>query len=59
MIEILINIIENYQLNVNFETAYGKEFKFLNNLKPKSILLAEGSEISVGNKRIIKNLSFS
>lgn len=37
----------NYKINVDFEQVYGKDFKFLNNLKPDSVMLAEGSEISV------------
>ena len=43
----------DYSLDINFEQLYGKSFSFLKELKPKSIMLAEGSEISVGNKRII------
>ena len=40
-------------INVDFKESYGSDFEFLNNLKPKFVILAEGSQISVGNKRII------
>jgi uncharacterized protein YqjF (DUF2071 family) len=40
-------------INVDFSLTYGEDFLFLNNQQPSSVMLAEGSEISVGNKRII------
>ena len=40
-------------INVDFEASYGADFKFLNHQQPISVMLAEGSEISVGNKRVI------
>jgi len=40
-------------VNVDFGMTYGDDFEFLNHKKPISVMLAEGSEISVGNKRII------
>lgn len=43
----------DYNLDIEFGELYGKDFKFLNNQKPISIMLAEGSEISVGDKRNI------
>jgi len=43
----------NYNIDVDFELNYGKHFKFLNNQKPLSVLLAEGSEIAVENKTFI------
>ena len=42
--------INDYQIDVDFKTAYGKEFKFLNSVKPSSVMLAEGSEITVERK---------
>jgi len=39
--------IENYVIDVDFGLVYGKEFAFLNQEKPKSVFLAEGSEIVV------------
>lgn len=44
-------LIEDYKINVDYELNYGSEFKSLTNMKPKSIMLMEGSEISVENKR--------
>lgn len=41
------------EVNVDFELTYGPEFKFLNKLQPASVMLAEGSEITIENKQII------
>lgn len=43
--------INNYKIDVDFGSIYGDEFKELNNLKPRSVMLAEGSAITVENKR--------
>ena len=40
-------------INVDFGLTYGENFTFLNDKQPSSVMLTEGSEISVGNKRII------
>jgi uncharacterized protein YqjF (DUF2071 family) len=45
--------IDNYQINVDFAACYGEEFGFLSNEKPFSVMLAEGSKISVENKKRI------
>jgi uncharacterized protein YqjF (DUF2071 family) len=37
----------NYEINVDFENNYGKDFAFLSNTKPNSVMLAEGSGIFV------------
>ncbi len=42
--------IEKYELDVDFGLTYGSEFSFLNQQKPASVMLAEGSEITVENK---------
>jgi uncharacterized protein YqjF (DUF2071 family) len=47
------NVLE-YNINVDFEAVYGKEFQFLNTIKPDSVLLAEGSQITVETKKVIK-----
>jgi uncharacterized protein YqjF (DUF2071 family) len=39
--------VKDYLINVNFGEVYSEEFTFLNNCKPKSVFLAEGSEIKV------------
>ena len=38
---------KDYQIDVDFNNIYGEDFKFLSNLKPTSVFLAEGSEIKV------------
>ncbi|MCT4663972.1 MAG: DUF2071 domain-containing protein [Flavobacteriales bacterium] len=44
----------DYNIQINFSEIYGETFAFLNNQKPSSVMLAEGSEITVENKSIIK-----
>lgn len=44
----------DYAVNVDFGEVYGSEFNFLNEKIPSSVMLAEGSEISVENKKVIK-----
>lgn len=39
--------IKDYLIDVDFAAIYGEEFGFLQNEKPKSVFLAEGSEIKV------------
>jgi len=43
-----------YTINVDFEAVYGKKFEVLNSTEPVSVMLAEGSEITVEGKRTIK-----
>ncbi|MES2862899.1 MAG: DUF2071 domain-containing protein [Bacteroidota bacterium] len=43
----------NSKIDVDFKATYGKEFAFLKELTPTSIILAKGSEISVENKKIL------
>ncbi|MDX2173047.1 MAG: DUF2071 domain-containing protein [Bacteroidota bacterium] len=45
--------IEKYFFDVDFKTNYGSEYNFLKNETPKSVFLAEGSEIQVKSGRII------
>jgi len=45
--------VKEYEINVDFGLVYGADFAFLNNLKPNSVMLAEGSEITVENKKNI------
>ncbi|MFY0652357.1 MAG: DUF2071 domain-containing protein [Cyclobacteriaceae bacterium] len=40
-----------HQIDVDFGGLYGKQFEHLNSHDPKSVMLAEGSEITVENKR--------
>lgn len=39
--------VKEFSCNFDFGLLYGKEFEFLNELKPFSVMLAEGSEIKV------------
>jgi len=43
--------IKNHNIQIDFTKVYGNDFSFLNTLQPTSVFLAEGSEISVKNKR--------
>lgn len=45
--------VREFDIKVDFEKVYGKDFEFLNHQKPKSVMLAEGSKITVENKRKI------
>ena len=45
--------ILQYQIDVDFERVYGDTFADLTNQIPRSVMLAEGSEITVENKRKI------
>lgn len=42
--------IKDYAIDVDFGETYGKEFNFMDDLSPESVMLAEGSEITVENK---------
>lgn len=41
----------NHNINIDFKNTYGTDFEFLQNKKPTSVFLAEGSQITVQNKR--------
>lgn len=43
----------DYHIKVNFSDVYGEKFRFLNKHKPVSVMLAEGSLITVETKRSI------
>lgn len=45
--------VQSYAIQVDFGSVYGADFAFLNDMKPQSVMLAEGSAISVENKRKI------
>ena len=46
--------MNDYEIDIDFGTLYGKEFESLNSTNPISVMLAEGSEITVENKKTIK-----
>jgi uncharacterized protein YqjF (DUF2071 family) len=47
-----VNSVKNYFINCNFKTMYGNSFSILNNQEPHSVILAEGSLVTVNWKRI-------
>jgi uncharacterized protein YqjF (DUF2071 family) len=46
-----INTISDYKIQCDFQAFYGQDFSILNNSKPHSVMLAEGSDVSVDWKR--------
>ena len=44
----------DYKIEVDFESVYGTEFKFLQDLKPTSSFLALGSKITIEGKKTIR-----
>ncbi|GAB5465881.1 MAG: DUF2071 domain-containing protein [Candidatus Kapaibacteriales bacterium] len=46
--------VKNFTIDVDYGKVYGKEFGFLNSIEPVSVMLAEGSEITVESKKTIK-----
>jgi len=47
----LVNEIETYKIDCDFENMYGKDFAVLDKTEPSSIFLAEGSAITINWKR--------
>jgi len=45
--------VRHYDIFTDYGATYGSEFKFLNDLIPASVLLSEGSEITVEHKKTI------
>ena len=43
----------NFDIKLDFGNVYGAKFSFINDLEPVSVMLAEGSKISVENKTTI------
>jgi hypothetical protein len=43
----------DHEVNVDFELVYGKEFAFLQSLKPASCFVAKGSKITIESKKIL------
>ena len=46
--------VQEHTIDVDFGLVYGSQFEFLNDMQPDSVMLAEGSEITVENKRKIQ-----
>jgi len=49
----------NYNIDIDFGITYGKKFEFLNKQSPDSVMLAEGSEITVEPKKKMKKKNIS
>lgn len=49
-----IYTINEYRINCDFGKIYGKEFNSLNNQKPETVFMAEGSPVRIFNKKVIK-----
>lgn len=48
--------VQGYEIRADFGRLYGPAFAFLEDRVPESVLLAEGSRVSVDVKRVIKSL---
>jgi uncharacterized protein YqjF (DUF2071 family) len=46
--------VVDYKIDVDFESVYGQDFKFLQELKPTSEFLLIGSKITIEGKKTIK-----
>jgi uncharacterized protein len=51
--------IKSSDIGVDFDDLYGADFAFLNKEKPKSILLAEGSEIVIKEGKILRGVDLT
>lgn len=47
----LINKVLNYSIHCDFKSMYGNDFSFLSNHQPDSVIIAEGSPVTVNWKR--------
>lgn len=47
----LINKVIDYSINCDFKSMYGNDFNFLKNVRPHSVIFAEGSDVTVKWKR--------
>ncbi|WP_264553366.1 YqjF family protein [Flavobacterium sp. N2038] len=47
----------NHRIDIDFEKNYGRDFGFLQTQKPTSVFLAQGSNITVKNKRKLQILT--
>jgi uncharacterized protein len=47
--------LTSYKIDCNFEKLYGNHFSFLDNAKPASVFVAEGSPVVIREKIVLKN----
>ena len=45
--------VKSFGIQVDFDLVYGKHFAFLSGYSPKSVMLAEGSAITVESKKVL------
>ena len=50
----MIYPVKDFKIDVNFRNLYGEQFAFLKNIQPRSVFLAEGSEVAVYPKTVLK-----
>jgi uncharacterized protein YqjF (DUF2071 family) len=48
----MVNKVIDYSIHCDFKSMYGNDFSFLNNHQPASVIVAEGSPVTVNWKRI-------
>ena len=46
--------VTDFKIDVDYGAVYGNDFEILDSMKPTSVMLAEGSEITVEGKKTIK-----
>ena len=46
--------VKNYVIDCAFESLYGPAFSFLKSAEPNSVFMAQGSPVSVSNKRVLR-----
>ncbi len=46
-----VNAVRDYEIKCDFKAFYGTDFEILNTIRPNSVILAEGSAVSVDWKR--------
>jgi hypothetical protein len=49
----LVNKVIDYSIHCDFKSMYGTGFSFLSNHQPESVIIAEGSKVTVNWKRIL------
>jgi hypothetical protein len=49
----LVNNVNDFSIDCDFKAMYGNDFDFLNNQQPGSVIIAEGSPVTVKWKRTV------
>ncbi len=47
-------VVQKFKTDADFHRTYGNKFSFLNQSSPASVMVAEGSEITVETKKVLK-----